>query len=173
MAKLLPAKELGRKLVELREARGWKTASAFARHIGKDPSELSRWENGRVQPEYDTVVNLALALDVDISDFLENGAESSAGPPPTDDEAREGKGAPPRQRGSDDLARQIDDVLGSPGEWIEKSYFMESIAASYRARAMDRAEERALLREQRQAARPEIPGTIPPKLPEKGGEEAA
>lgn len=71
MRKLLGAKELGATLRTTRIAKGWPLAKDFAERIKKDPSELSRWETGRVRPDFDTVVNFSKVLGVPPSTFME------------------------------------------------------------------------------------------------------
>lgn len=78
MGKLLPHKELGKVLRQLRRDRGW-TQAEFARRAGRDQAELSKWENGKIQPEYDSAVILARTLGVDVSIF-EQGEENDAEP---------------------------------------------------------------------------------------------
>lgn len=48
-----------------------------------------------------------------------------------------------------DLSRQLDEIIRLPGDWMEKSFFVAELSAAYRARAMDTAERRAMLRERR------------------------
>jgi transcriptional regulator with XRE-family HTH domain len=126
MRKLLPAAELGEKLRALRMAKGFRYGKDFAAHIGRDPAEISRWENGKIQPEYDTVVNLARVLGVPVQEFMqtdEAGPSVAAGQLPYDN-ARE-------ERDLVAAAKIADPVL----RILER----ESIAAVIRAQAVREA----------------------------------
>lgn len=73
----------------------------------------------------------------------------------------EGSASPPGEERTPapDLARQLDEIIRRPGDWMEKSFFVAELSAAYRARAMDTAERRAMLRERR---RKEPEDTRPP-----------
>jgi transcriptional regulator with XRE-family HTH domain len=77
-SKSLSAKEFGERLKAVREERQW-TQAEFAARIQRDQSEVSRWERGRVMPEYDTLTILARGLGVEMSALMEteNGTPRS------------------------------------------------------------------------------------------------
>ena len=69
----LNALEIGRRLRELRGARGL-SLRQLARLIGASPSLLSQIENGKVTPSVDTLYELARALDTPVASFFGEGA---------------------------------------------------------------------------------------------------
>jgi transcriptional regulator with XRE-family HTH domain len=76
----LNAAEIGRRLRELRAARGL-SLRQLAKLIGASPSLLSQVENGKVTPSVDTLYQLAAALAVPITGFFtDTGPAPEAGP---------------------------------------------------------------------------------------------
>lgn len=59
-------KALGRRIVELREKKGW-TQSDLARATGKDRQAIEKLENGKVNPTLFSLLEIANALDVTLS----------------------------------------------------------------------------------------------------------
>ncbi len=70
------SKVLGRRIAELRELAGLKQHELSAR-LGKGQTEVSRWENGHVKPEYDNLVKIAEALGVDVSHLVTGDSPDS------------------------------------------------------------------------------------------------
>ena len=69
----LNAGEIGRRLRELRAARGL-SLRQLAKEIGASPSLLSQVENGKVTPSVDTLYVLARALAVPVASFFGDAA---------------------------------------------------------------------------------------------------
>lgn len=62
-------KKIGAKIVELRLQKGWSQRDlAFA--CGKEPQSIERVENGKTNPSIYYLKELADALNVDVTDFL-------------------------------------------------------------------------------------------------------
>lgn len=83
MTHLLSAEDLGRRIVLLRDSRDMNQRE-LAERLGKSQTEVSRWENGKVLPNYDTVVKIAEALRVDVSEFMEQNGHATATPIPSE-----------------------------------------------------------------------------------------
>ena len=62
--------KLGKRIVELRNRKGW-SQSDLARACGKDRQALEKLENGRVNPTVYTLLEISKALDVPLSKLLE------------------------------------------------------------------------------------------------------
>lgn len=71
------ATEIGRRLRELRAARGL-SLRQLAKEIGASPSLLSQVENGKVTPSVDTLYVLARALGVPVASFFGEAADAGA-----------------------------------------------------------------------------------------------
>ena len=71
------APEIGRRLRELRAARGL-SLRQLAKDIGASPSLLSQVENGKVTPSVDTLYLLARALAVPVASFFGDAAAAEA-----------------------------------------------------------------------------------------------
>jgi transcriptional regulator with XRE-family HTH domain len=54
---------LAHRVKQLRTERGW-SQGELAEHVGADPAQISRYENGRITPSADATVRLAEAFDV-------------------------------------------------------------------------------------------------------------
>jgi hypothetical protein len=126
--------------------------------------KVRRTRNGDVQKiGNDLLAAVAIAFEVDIA-WLLTGLGNQ--PKPAFPSTNGGRRLPRHP----DLLQQIDAVIAGPGDWMEKTYFMAEVSAAYRARAMDRAEERALMQEQKKETRRAI--LPPPILEEDGGGSA-
>ncbi len=64
-------------LVEAREARGL-TQIALSQMLGVAKSTLSKWENGKSLPEYDSVEKLGLSLGMPVEWFFENRLDTNS-----------------------------------------------------------------------------------------------
>jgi len=65
-------KEIGKRIVELREQKDW-NQSDLARACSKDRQSIERIENGKVNPTLYTLLEISNALDISLSklvDFL-------------------------------------------------------------------------------------------------------
>ncbi len=62
-------KEVGKRIVELRNQKGW-SQSDLARACGKDRQALEKLENGKVNPTIYTLLEISKALDVPLSRLL-------------------------------------------------------------------------------------------------------
>ena len=69
-AQLRPKLELGRQILDLRLARGW-TQKDLAQRAGTKQANISRLENGLLNPSVDMLQKVAEALDVELSVTLE------------------------------------------------------------------------------------------------------
>jgi len=63
-------KELGKRIVELREQKGW-SQSDLARACNKDRQAIEKLENGKVNPTLYTLLEVANALEVKLSKLVE------------------------------------------------------------------------------------------------------
>lgn len=63
-------KELGKRIVELREQKGW-TQSGLARACNKDRQAIEKLENGKVNPTLYTLLEIANALEVSLSKLVD------------------------------------------------------------------------------------------------------
>lgn len=142
----------GKRLKAARERKGLTQEALASLLSGSERGRkqtVADWEADKGMPRGDTVVQLAGHLDV-TAEWLVTGVRS------------EGYGNPEPDRATT-LSRQIDEVLNGAGDMLEKAALIAEITAAYssisrigesdaatiRARAMERAEERALLRERR------------------------
>lgn len=62
--------ELGKRIVMLREQKGW-SQSDLARACNKDRQAIEKLENGKVNPTLYTLLELANALEVSLSELLD------------------------------------------------------------------------------------------------------
>jgi transcriptional regulator with XRE-family HTH domain len=69
-ARLRPKLELGRQILDLRLARGW-TQKDLAQKAGTKQANISRLENGLLNPSVDMLQKIAEALDVELGVTLE------------------------------------------------------------------------------------------------------
>ncbi len=63
-------KELGKRIVELREQKGW-SQSDLARACNKDRQAIEKLENGKVNPTLYTLLEIANALEVSLSKLVD------------------------------------------------------------------------------------------------------
>lgn len=63
-------KELGRRIVTLREQKGW-SQSDLARACHKDRQAIEKLENGKVNPTLYTLLEVANALEVTLSELVD------------------------------------------------------------------------------------------------------
>lgn len=63
-------KELGKRIVELREQKGW-SQSDLARACNKDRQAIEKLENGKVNPTLYTLLEVANALEISLSKLVE------------------------------------------------------------------------------------------------------
>lgn len=63
-------KELGKRIVELREQKGW-SQSDLARACNKDRQAIEKLENGKVNPTLYTLLEIAKALEVSLSELVD------------------------------------------------------------------------------------------------------
>ncbi len=63
-------KELGKRIVELREKKGW-SQSDLARACSKDRQSIEKLENGKVNPTLYTLLEVANALGVSVSKLVD------------------------------------------------------------------------------------------------------
>jgi transcriptional regulator with XRE-family HTH domain len=138
MPRLLPAKDLGERLKEIRERRGL-NQSALADKMGKTQPELSRWEHGKVEANYDTVVMWAEALNVDVAEFMEE-----AGRVAEPSRKYGGDGVDDLERAWLDELRRIGASKASPQQkMLDRDSLASVIARVAWARAEAAAAERA------------------------------
>jgi transcriptional regulator with XRE-family HTH domain len=138
MLRLLPAKGLGERLKEIRESRGL-NQGALADKMGKTQPELSRWEHGKVEANYDTVVMWAEALGVDVAEFMEE-ADRVAEP----SRKYGGDGVDDLERAWLDELRRIGASKASPQQkMLDRDSLASVIARIAWARAEAAAAERA------------------------------
>lgn len=62
-------KELGKRIIELREQKGWSQAD-LARACNKDRQAIEKLENGKVNPTLYTLLEVANALEVSLSQLV-------------------------------------------------------------------------------------------------------
>ena len=70
MPKSEQLKILGSRIQAIRKSKGL-TQMALAHSIGKDHPSINRLENGKFNPSYLYLLEIAKGLDVDIKDFFE------------------------------------------------------------------------------------------------------
>ncbi len=63
-------KLIGKRIVELRTNKGW-TQADLARAAGKDRQAIEKLENGRVNPTLYSLLEIAAALEVPLSEMVE------------------------------------------------------------------------------------------------------
>ncbi|WP_345991935.1 helix-turn-helix transcriptional regulator [Chryseobacterium sp. Chry.R1] len=63
-------KELGKRIIELREQKGWSQAD-LARACNKDRQAIEKLENGKVNPTLFTLLEVANALEVSLSELVD------------------------------------------------------------------------------------------------------
>ena len=63
-------KELGKRIVELREKKGW-SQSDLARACSKDRQSIEKLENGKVNPTLYTLLAVANALGISVSKLVD------------------------------------------------------------------------------------------------------
>lgn len=63
-------KELGKRIVELREKKGW-SQSDLARACSKDRQSIEKLENGKVNPTLYTLLEVANALEISLSKLVD------------------------------------------------------------------------------------------------------
>lgn len=63
-------KELGKRIVELREQKGW-SQSDLARACSKDRQSIEKLENGKVNPTLYTLLEVANALGISMSKLVD------------------------------------------------------------------------------------------------------
>lgn len=63
-------KELGKRIVELREQKGW-SQSDLARGCNKDRQAIEKLENGKVNPTLYTLLEIANALEISLSKLVD------------------------------------------------------------------------------------------------------
>lgn len=63
-------KELGKRIVELREQKGW-SQSDLARACNKDRQAIEKLENGKVNPTLYTLLEIAKAIEVSLSELVD------------------------------------------------------------------------------------------------------
>ena len=62
--------ELGKRIIRLRKQKGW-SRSDFARACNKDRQAIEKLENGKVNPTLYTLLELAIALEVSLSELVD------------------------------------------------------------------------------------------------------
>lgn len=63
-------KELGKRIIELREQKGWSQAD-LARACNKDRQAIEKLENGKVNPTLFTLLEIANALEISLSKLVD------------------------------------------------------------------------------------------------------
>lgn len=63
-------KELGKRIIELREQKGWSQAD-LARACNKDRQAIEKLENGKVNPTLYTLLEVANALEISLSKLVD------------------------------------------------------------------------------------------------------
>lgn len=63
-------KELGKRIVELREKKGW-SQSDLARACNKDRQAIEKLENGKVNPTLYTLLEVANALEISLPKLVD------------------------------------------------------------------------------------------------------
>jgi putative transcriptional regulator len=61
--------ELGKRIINLREKKGW-SQSDLARACNKDRQAIEKLENGKVNPTLYTLLEIANALEVSLSELV-------------------------------------------------------------------------------------------------------
>jgi len=61
---------LGKRIIRLREQKGW-TQADLARACNKDRQAIEKLENGRVNPTLYTLLEIANALEVSLSELVD------------------------------------------------------------------------------------------------------
>ena len=62
--------ELGKRIINLRENKGW-SQSDLARACNKDRQAIEKLENGKVNPTLYTLLEIANALEVSLSELVD------------------------------------------------------------------------------------------------------
>ncbi|WP_261509887.1 helix-turn-helix transcriptional regulator [Chryseobacterium paludis] len=70
MTREILKKELGKRIIELREQKGWSQAD-LARACSKDRQAIEKLENGKVNPTLYTLFEVANALEVSLSKLVD------------------------------------------------------------------------------------------------------
>lgn len=63
-------KEFGKRIIMLREEKGW-SQSDFARACNKDRQAIEKLENGKVNPTLFTLLELANALEISLGELVD------------------------------------------------------------------------------------------------------
>lgn len=63
-------KEIGKRIIALREEKGWSQAD-LARACNKDRQAIEKLENGRVNPTLYTLLEIANALEVSLPELVD------------------------------------------------------------------------------------------------------
>lgn len=63
-------KEIGKRIVQLREQKGW-SQSDLARACSKDRQSIERLENGKVNPTLYTLLEVAIVLEISLSKLVD------------------------------------------------------------------------------------------------------
>ncbi|MEZ4970413.1 MAG: helix-turn-helix transcriptional regulator [Flavobacteriaceae bacterium] len=63
-------KELGKRIVELREQKGW-SQSDLARACNKDRQAIEKLENGKVNPTLYTLLEIANAMEISLPKLVD------------------------------------------------------------------------------------------------------
>lgn len=63
-------KEFGKRIIMLREKKGW-SQSDFARACNKDRQAIEKLENGKVNPTLYTLLELANALEISLGELVD------------------------------------------------------------------------------------------------------
>jgi len=72
--------DIGRRIRELREGAGI-TLADLARRLSTHPSNIQRWEQGRVSPNWRSLTRIAEALGVALEDLVSGGREEAQASP--------------------------------------------------------------------------------------------
>ena len=63
-------KKIGKRIIELREKKGW-TQADLARACGKDRQAIEKLENGRVNPTLYSLFEMAETLGITLKDLID------------------------------------------------------------------------------------------------------
>lgn len=70
MTREILKEELGKRIIELREQKGWSQAD-LARACNKDRQAIEKLENGKVNPTLFTLLEVANALEISLSKLVD------------------------------------------------------------------------------------------------------